>query len=150
MTIVAVGDAVNGMVFMDGTTITYEHDDSETIIGSFSYTASDGAGADTTTVEITVTPVDDVPATTEEDDVPAVTEEEATMASATPGAGATEGHTPESVATPSSPQDTTPDGSVPETEDGGMNVGLIVLIIVLAAAIAGIGAVVVVRRRKRT
>ena len=201
LTIVAVGDAVNGMVFMDGTTITYEHDDSETVIGSFSYTASDGTGADTTTVEITVTPVDDVPAVTEEEATPtaatptaatptaatptAATPTAATPTAATPtaamptaamptaamptaamptaamptaatptsathGPEATERQTPGSMATPSSQQDTMPEVSVPPTDDGGVNVGLIVLIIVLAAAIAGIGAIVVVRRRKRT
>ena len=181
LTIVAVGDAVNGMVFMDGATITYEHDDSETVIGSFSYTASDGTGADTTTVEITVTPVDDVPAVTEEEATPtaatptaatptaatptaatptaatptaatptAATPTAATPTSATHGPEATERQTPGSMATPSSQQDTMPEVSVPPTDDGGFNVGLIVLIIVLAAAIAGIGAIVMVKRRKRT
>ena len=61
LTIVAVGDPVNGMVFLDGTTIIYEHDDSDTLTGSFSYTVSDGVAADSITVEITVTPIDDAP-----------------------------------------------------------------------------------------
>ena len=77
LTIVAVGDPVNGMVFLDGTTIIYEHDDSDTLTGSFSYTVSDGVAADSITVEITVTPIDDAPT---------VTEEEATVSPATPAA----------------------------------------------------------------
>ena len=59
--ITAVGDAVNGRVLLDGATIIYEHDDSETTAGSFSYTVSDGTDADTATVTLTVTPVNDPP-----------------------------------------------------------------------------------------
>ena len=59
--IVAVGDAVNGTVFLDGTTVNYEHDGSETTTDSFSYIVSDGTDTATTTAEITVTPVNDPP-----------------------------------------------------------------------------------------
>ena len=56
--ITAVGDAVNGRVLLDGATIIYEHDDSETTAGRFSYTLSDGTDTDTATVKISVTPSD--------------------------------------------------------------------------------------------
>ncbi len=56
-----VDAAVNGRVWLDGTTVVYEHDGSETTLGSFTYTASDGAASDTATVTVTVTPVNDAP-----------------------------------------------------------------------------------------
>ena len=61
LTISAVGDAVNGSVSLDGSTITYEHDGSETIVGRFTYTVTDGANTATVLVTITVTPVTDLP-----------------------------------------------------------------------------------------
>ena len=61
LSLTAVGDAVNGRVFLDDTTITYEHDGSETTTGGFSYTVSDGIDTDSTMVTITVTPVNDLP-----------------------------------------------------------------------------------------
>ena len=61
LTVASVGHAVNGNVFLDGTTITYEHDGAETTSGSFTYTVSDGADAATAMVTITVTPVNDSP-----------------------------------------------------------------------------------------
>ncbi len=67
LTIVAVGGSGQCMVFLDGTTIIYEHDDSDTLTGGFSYTVSDGALAHTASVEITVTPIDDAPAATDEE-----------------------------------------------------------------------------------
>ncbi len=57
----AVGDSVNGTVFLDGATITYTHDGSETHTGSFTYTVSDSADTASATVTITVTPVNDPP-----------------------------------------------------------------------------------------
>ena len=59
--ILAVGDAVNGIVSLEGPTITYEHDGSETTTGSFSYTVGDGTDTATAVVTVTVTPVNDPP-----------------------------------------------------------------------------------------
>ena len=59
----AVGDAVNGTVSLDGATITYTHDGSETAEGSFTYTASDGAASDTTIVRVAVSALNRPPMT---------------------------------------------------------------------------------------
>ena len=56
-----VGDAINGLVTLDGSTITYEHDGSETTAGSFTYAVSDRTDSTTVLVTITVSPVDDLP-----------------------------------------------------------------------------------------
>ena len=61
LSISAVGDALNGTVRLDGTTITYLHDGSETSTGGFTYTISDGVDTATATVTITVRPVNDLP-----------------------------------------------------------------------------------------
>ena len=61
LTISAVGDAVNGAAFLDGTTISYKHDGSETTAGSFTYIVSDGTDSATATVNVTVKPVNDPP-----------------------------------------------------------------------------------------
>ena len=57
----AVGDAVNGSVSMDGSTITFVHDGSETSSGGFTYTVSDGVATSAASVAITVRPVNDLP-----------------------------------------------------------------------------------------
>ncbi len=57
----AGGDAVDGTVSLDGTTITYEHDGSETASVSFTYTVSGGEDTAAAIVTITVTPVNDPP-----------------------------------------------------------------------------------------
>ena len=41
--ITAVGDAINGVVTLDGGAISYEHDGSETLTGSFTYAVDDGS-----------------------------------------------------------------------------------------------------------
>ena len=65
ISITAVGSAVNGAITLseDKATVTYAHDGSETTSGSFTYTVSDGSAADTATVGVTVTPVNDAPGT---------------------------------------------------------------------------------------
>ena len=49
------------MVTLDGSTISYEHDGSETTAGSFIYTVSDRTDSATVLVMVTVSPVDDLP-----------------------------------------------------------------------------------------
>ena len=61
LTITAVRDAVNGTVLLDGTTINYEHDGSDTTTGGFTYIVSDGAETASAMVTIEVTPVNDLP-----------------------------------------------------------------------------------------
>ena len=61
LSITAVGDATNGLVALDGDTIFYRHDGSETKTGSFTYTVTDGAESATASVTITVSPVNDPP-----------------------------------------------------------------------------------------
>ena len=141
LTITAVGDAVNGRVSLYGTAVTYTHDGSDTTTGSFSYTVSDGSGTVTTTVEIAVTPVGDLPV--EVDDV-------ATATAPTPGFEATASPTLGILTTPTTLPDTTPKSTLPPPDAGGMNVVLIVLIFVLGAAIASGVTVIVMSRRNLT
>ena len=61
LTITAVGNAVNGRAWLEGTSIRYEHDGSEGDTDTFSYVISDGTAIDTATVIITVRPVNDLP-----------------------------------------------------------------------------------------
>ena len=65
LSITAVSGAVSGSVTLseDGETVTYTHNGLETTSGGFTYTVSDGSTTDTTTVVITVTPVNDPPET---------------------------------------------------------------------------------------
>ena len=55
----AIGNAVNGEVFLEGAIITYEHDGSESTEGSFTYTVSDGVAVSTAEVIVDVSPVND-------------------------------------------------------------------------------------------
>ena len=57
----AVSDAVNGRALLDGTTLTYTHDGSETTSGSFAITVADGLSAFIVTLTVSVTPVNDPP-----------------------------------------------------------------------------------------
>ena len=59
--IIAVGDAINGVVTLDGGAISYEHDGSETTTGGFTYTVSDRTDSATVLVSVTVSHVDDLP-----------------------------------------------------------------------------------------
>ena len=59
--VTAVGGASNGWVLLDETTVTYEHDGSETISGGFEYTVTDGSVRGTGQVQIDVKPVSDFP-----------------------------------------------------------------------------------------
>ncbi len=61
LSITAVGDAANGLVTLDGNTIVYRHDGSETTTGSYTYTVTDGTDTATVLVTITVAPVTDPP-----------------------------------------------------------------------------------------
>ena len=61
LSISAVGEAVNGKVRLEGSTVAFEHDGSETTEASFTYTLSDGAATDTAVVVVIVTPVNDPP-----------------------------------------------------------------------------------------
>ena len=56
VSITAVGDAANGLVAVDGTTIIYTHDGSETNAGGFTYMVTDGTDATTVLVTIAVQP----------------------------------------------------------------------------------------------
>ena len=59
--VTSVGDASNGVVTLDGTTITYRHDGSETTTGGFTYTVTDSTQTMTFLVAIAVSPVNDPP-----------------------------------------------------------------------------------------
>lgn len=177
--IILVGDAVNGTARLVGLTISFTHDGSETIAGSFSYTASDGNAVDTAIVHIMVTPAADglvksdeeatvIPATpavggqVQSDGEAAVTpatpaadglvqsDREATMLPATPGAGSTMSPAPEIAPTSTLPPDTD-SGPTPAVADaGGMNVVLLVVVVVVAVVVASGGTLLVMRKRNRT
>ena len=52
--ITSVGEAFNGTVWLEDTTITYEHDGSETTTGGFTYIVSDGIASDSVKVALSV------------------------------------------------------------------------------------------------
>jgi cysteine-rich repeat protein len=62
LTVIAVSDAVNGVVALAGDTVTFTPTTDHVGSASFSYTISDGALVATATVVITVMPVNDAPA----------------------------------------------------------------------------------------
>ncbi len=55
------GEATNGRVSLDGSTITYRHDGSEYSLAEFTYKISDGMDSNTGSVRIKVLPVNDPP-----------------------------------------------------------------------------------------
>ena len=61
LSITAVGGANNGLVTLDGSTVFYRHDGTETTSGSFAYTVSDGIDSTTALVTVAVRPVNDPP-----------------------------------------------------------------------------------------
>ena len=140
LSVVEIGDAVNGTVLLEGTTIVYEHDDSETTTGSFSYTVTDGTDTDAATVTISVMPIDDAQVGAGE---------ETPVPTATPGAEATASPTTGPAAVTDSPPTTSPEASVQPTDDGGINLWPILLFVAVAVAIVSVGAVVVLRERNR-
>ena len=62
LSITEVGHGENGVILLDGTTIVYEHDGSETTMGGFTYTISDGSAEATGAVKIDVMAVSGFPA----------------------------------------------------------------------------------------
>ena len=77
LAITAVSDSVSGSVVLseNGETITYTHNGLETTLGGFTYTVSDGSFTDSATVAVTVTPVNDPPATPSPSDQTATEDE---------------------------------------------------------------------------
>ena len=61
LSVAAVGEVINGTVSLDGTTIIYAHDGSETTIGRFYYIVTDGADGSEATVTLSIRPVNDPP-----------------------------------------------------------------------------------------
>ncbi|MCB1507598.1 MAG: tandem-95 repeat protein, partial [Hyphomicrobiaceae bacterium] len=62
--ITGVGNAVNGTVALNGSTVTFTPNADFNGAASFTYTIDNGAGTDTATVDITVDPVNDAPVIT--------------------------------------------------------------------------------------
>ena len=137
LSITAVGDVVNGSVVLAGTTIIYEHDDSETTTGSFSYVVTDGAYTNTATVAVMVTPIDDAPVRASEQTV---------VSTVTPTVEATVSPTSGSAAVADSPATTPP---VPPTAAGGTNSWLVLIFVAGAVVIVAVGVVLVLRQRNR-
>ena len=59
--VLSVGGAENGRVYMDGASIVFEHDGSESAESGFTYTVSDGSAESEGEVKVDVTPVNDPP-----------------------------------------------------------------------------------------
>ena len=135
LSITEVGDAVNGMVSLEGATINFTHDGSETTTGSFSYTVSDGKDSDTTTVAISVMPVE--------------AGEKAALETEKPKADAAAPPTSGNVVAPATLQPSLGEVSETPSDDNRTNAVLILLIVLLVVSIAGVGAVIVVRRHNR-
>ena len=83
LSITSVSIPVNGSALVNGDSIVYTHDGSETISDIFTYTISDGSLTDTATVTITVTPVNDPPVALDD----AYSTNEDTLLSVVPAAG---------------------------------------------------------------
>ena len=135
LSVTEVGDAVNGTVSLEGATVNYTHDGSETTTGSFSYTVSDGADSDTATVAISVMPVE--------------ASEEATLETEKPKADATAPPTSVNVVAPTPPQPSLGEASETPIDGNRTNAVLILLIVLLVVSVAGVGTVIVMRRRNR-
>ena len=138
--VTAVGSPRNGVVWLKGRTVVFEHDGSEAAEAGFSYTVSDGKDIATGLVTISVEATMDAP-----------DEPNGDAALATPTGKPESAASPTSwpASSPTAPPDIAPEEAEQQERDGGTNVVLIVLIIVVIAAVAAGGFVLAVRKRKQ-